>query len=226
MDKIKFNTEAYKLKFEDSKVGRETYLRIKKSLSLIGKGKKVLDVGCYDGYISNKIKDLGNVVIGMEISKEGVKLAKERGIDCFFGDVEGKFPFKDQEFDVVFAGEIIEHVFDTDLFLSEIKRVLKKDGFLVLTTPNIAAFNRRLKLFIGKNPDIDIGLVNYEGKGRSAGHIRYFTKKSLEKLLKRNGFYIQSFMVDCILVNGFRFDLLSKLFPSLGWSLIVKAKLN
>ncbi len=224
MNKKEFNTTVYNNKLDD--VNWETKMRIKIALELIGTKKKVLDVGCYEGYISEKIKELHNEVIGIEISKEAVKICNKRGIKCIEQDIEEKFPFKNNYFDCVFAGEIIEHVFDTDALLQEIKRVLKPNGALVLTTPNIAALTRRIRLLFGVNPDIEIGLILPDGKTKSAGHIRYFTIKTLEKLLNRNGFFIDKWKSDYITLKSLRLTKLAKIFPSLGFGLIVKAKLK
>ncbi|MDI6737835.1 MAG: class I SAM-dependent methyltransferase [Nanoarchaeota archaeon] len=225
MNKKEFNSKRYKEKF-DAKTDWETELRIKLSLELIGKNKKVLDIGCYEGYVSERIKQLGNKVFGIEISKDAVNLCKKRGIKCFEQDIEKKFPFSVNTFDVVFAGEIIEHVFDTDGLLQEIKRVLKPNGFIVLSTPNLAALTRRLRLLFGINPLIEIGLISPDGKEKSAGHIRYFTIKSLEELLNRNGFFMEVWNTDFIALHRLRLIKLGKLFPSLGFELIVKAKIN
>jgi methionine biosynthesis protein MetW len=223
MDKKAFNTQVYNRRFEDKTVEWETKWRIAQCLKLIGKNKKVLDIGCYDGFITEKIKNYGNEVTGIELSKEGAKICRSRGIECVEQDLESKFPFEDNSFDVVFGGEIIEHIFDTDKLLQEIKRILKPNGHIVLSTPNIAALTRRLRLLLGINPHIDIGLISPSGKV-SAGHIRYFTIKSMKELLKRNGLRVTSTKTDFILFNSLRLIKLGKLFPTLGWTFIVKAK--
>lgn len=220
--KTEFNTYVYDTKIDDIKAGKEAKIRINLALNLIGKNKKVLDIGCYEGYISEKIKNYGNEVVGLEISEIGAKLCNERGIKCFHQDIEAKLPFSDNSFDVVFGGEVIEHVFDTDSLLQEIKRILKPKGYVVLTTPNIASLPRRLRLLLGINPMIDIGLISPQGE-KSAGHIRYFTKKSLEQLLNRNGFFIDQWSTDFIIFNRLRLAKLGKLFPKLGYTLIIKA---
>jgi len=224
MNKKEFNSRVYNQKFE-KRIDKETRIRIKRVLKLIGKDKKVLDIACYDGFIAKKIKDQGNKVVGIEISKKAVKLCRRRGIKCIEQDIEKRLPFKKNSFDVVHAGEIIEHVFDTDKLLQEIKRVLKPKGFLILTTPNLGALTRRIKLLFGKNPLIEIGLISPTGE-KSAGHIRYFTIGSLRELLNRNGFYIEKFETDFILFKSLRLKTLGRLFKSLGWELITKIRIK
>ncbi|MFC1622625.1 methyltransferase domain-containing protein [Patescibacteria group bacterium] len=101
-------------------------------------------------------------------------------------------------FDIIISSEIIEHIYDTDFFLQEIFRILKPDGKLLITTPNVASFGRRIMLFLGLNPLIETSV----DQGNS-GHIRYFTFKSLKRLLNKNGFKIIKKHSDVINFNNF-----------------------
>lgn len=224
MKRKEFNSAKYTTRADDKSTDWEAAFRTKIALRMIGSGKKVLDIGCYDGYITAKIRAMGNDVTGCELSRVAVRLCRQRGLKCIEHDLEERFPFPSRSFDVIFAGEIIEHIYDTDGLLQECRRLLRPGGSLVLTTPNIAALTRRLKLLWGANPLIDIGLISPDGKEKSAGHIRYFTIKSLEQLLHRNGFRISTWRTDFISVHKLRFVLLGSIFPRLGWGLIVKAR--
>jgi len=222
--KKEFNTCKYNLKSDDATSNLDTQIRIQIVLEMLGKNKKILDIGCYDGYISEKIKEHGNDIVGIDISKEGARLCNERGIKCIEQDIEKKFPFPDNSFDAVFGGEIIEHVFDTDGLLQEIKRVLRSGGILVLTTPNVASLTKRIHFLFGNTPGIEIGLISPDGKDKGAGHIRHFTIKSLEKLLNRNEFFIEKWKTDFITLNRIKLITLGMMFPSFGYELIVKAQ--
>ena len=117
--------------------------------------KKSLDVGCADGSFSLKLKqDFGFDVYGIDISENAVKLANQNGIKAKVHNAENSFPFEKESFDLAFACEIIEHVYDTDFFLSELKRVLRKNGILILTTPNLASLVNRIKILFGKYPSV------------------------------------------------------------------------
>ena len=137
------------------------------------------------------------------------------------GNVEERFPFDDGMFDGVFAGEIIEHIFDIDGMLSEIGRVLKPAGVFVVTTPNLAAFGRRIMLLMNRNPHIEISYT-----GGAAGHIRYFIRQTLFDILNKHGFRVDVFCSDVVNFNAagsLRSYSLARWVPTFGKSLIVRA---
>ena len=217
-DKARFNERRYS---DEASYSSSDY-RLKNILRLIGTGHKVLDVGCYSGALGRLIADNGNDVYGVDLSETSVNLAIKKGIKAFKIDAENSLPFSTDLFDVVFVGEMIEHVYDTDRFLQEVKRVLRPDGYLILTTPNLASLGRRLLLILGKNPLVETSL-----KGNSAGHIRYFVNDSLFGLLKENNFATIDHMSDIINFDNkgkYGSVLLAKVFPTLGRTIIVKAK--
>lgn len=203
--------------------------RIKSMLSLVNrmnpKKANILDIGCHDGTFLSLVKNRNNNFFGLEASDWGVEKARKKGIEAnqyFFND-EAKLPYADNFFDVVAAGEIIEHIYDTDFFLSEIYRVLKPGGHLIISTPNIASLGRRLFLFFGLNPIIEVS----PNESESVGHIRYFTFKTLKDILEKHNFKIVSAQSDCVNFskNGkIKSALLAKLFPTLGASAIIYAK--
>ncbi len=106
-------------------------------------GQRVLDFGCYDGYIVRRMRSGAKIQgIGMDISHRAAALAKyagrRDGLDGLeFIVAEGaNLPFPDKSFDVIICSEILEHVPDLDRVLSEIGRVLVKGGRLYATMPN------------------------------------------------------------------------------------------
>lgn len=201
--------------------------RIKIILRLVGKSGVVLDLGCLDGTIGFELIKLGNKVYGIDASKKSVELACEKGIRAFVGDLESPLDLSyASSFDVVVAGEIIEHIYQVNNFLDEIYKVLKPTGYLVLSTPNLASLGRRLMLLLGINPHIEVTLrttPNYT----PGGHIRYFVKSTLFNLLNEHGFEIVEFTSDVINLNekgSLGMEYMAKLFPTFGRSLIVRAK--
>lgn len=190
----------------------------------MGQNKQILDIGCHDGTISRLIALNRNEVRGIDISETNVNSARKKGILAHKVDIEkDRLPFPKESFDVIVATEIIEHIYDTDKFLETIYSLLKKGGFLVLTTPNLATLGRRTMLLMGKNPLIE---VSCDKKTYNVGHIRYFIKTTLLELLGKHGFIIDIFRSDVVNFNnrGTLFSRrLARIFPTLGKTLIVKA---
>src|SRR3989304_6535235 len=212
-------------KYFDSRWFRDTGLegtRIRQILSLIGTGSKILDVGSYNGGITRRIKEQGNDVKAADASSAFADLDRELGIPFSQVDLERPLPYGDSEFDVVFAGEVIEHLADTDTFIREIGRVLKLGGRLVLTTPNVASLARRIMLLFGINPFFEASFT-FPGAG-VAGHLRYFTPSLLKSFLTSCKFRVEFLGTDSItLTPNYGRVFLATVFPTFGRSIIVVA---
>lgn len=198
-----------------------TEVRIERIVTLVGQGKDVLDIGCYDGRISEKLLANKNKVYGVDVSPVAINKAKKRGIVASVCNFESeKLPKSFPQFDVVVAGELIEHILDTDSFVQKAHSVLKKKGLFVITTPNLAGLGSRLSLLLGKLP----WMIENDVLPGKSGHIRYFTLDELRNLLERNRFMISEVTTDTVGVSaGISIPFLPRLFPRLGRSLIVKA---
>lgn len=102
------------------------------------KGRTVLDIACGEGYGSALLARQAAAVKGMDIDKSTIEQARKRytasNLSFEQAAVE-KIPAPDQQFDVVVSFETLEHTDRHQAMLSEIKRVLKKDGLLMLSTP-------------------------------------------------------------------------------------------
>ncbi|MEK7801706.1 MAG: methyltransferase domain-containing protein, partial [Pseudomonadota bacterium] len=102
-------------------------------------GGSILDIGCGGGTITNFLADTypNTRVSGCDISKSAISIAKKHAHKrTSFGVIaDGKFPYKDKFFDACICFDVLEHVPDPDLFLSETKRVLKKGGLIYFAVP-------------------------------------------------------------------------------------------
>lgn len=140
---------------------------------------KILDVGCGTGVNAKYFKEMGHDVFGIDISKVAIDNFVKTGFDGMQCDILKGIPKEDNSFDLVFASEVIEHVEDYEFFLSELRRVLKKDGLLVLSTINSAFWPFRILAVLGKT----LSEVQHPG------HIRFFSKRTLAKSIKDAGFH-------------------------------------
>jgi ubiquinone/menaquinone biosynthesis C-methylase UbiE len=103
---------------------------------------KLLDVGCGIGdltiFIANKLGI--KQIYGVDVDENALSQAKQKGIIVFNLDIsKEKFPFSDETFDLCTFLDVIEHLENPDNALKEIHRILKKEAFLLLTTPNVAS---------------------------------------------------------------------------------------
>lgn len=196
--------------------------RIEIILQMLGRDKKVLDLGCYNGHILRRMVEQGNRVTGVDASDKLIRKLNTKGYDVRLHNLENKLPFKTASYDAVFAGEIIEHLVDTELFLSEIHRVLRKNGLLILTTPNVASLDRRFMLLFNKNPFFEASL-SYPRNG--AGHLRFFNSTLLCSFLNAKGFEVVELRTEFVqFTNTLRSKLLGRLFPTAGYSLILNCR--
>ena len=218
--------------------------------NLLEKNKNavLLDCGCWDG--TDTIR-AGNIIgtknlYGIEVSREKAKEASKKGVKAKISDLNKKFQYNDNFFDVVVASHVIEHLVEVKLFVKEIYRVLKKNGYLVIGTPNLASWHNVFALLLGYQPfsgptikpdyESDLKTIRSLNKERlnkifsgdkssKLDHIKIMTTRALIGLLKDFKFKINN-------VNGFGYypmppviaKLLSKIDPYHSHYIVVKAR--
>lgn len=129
-------------------------------------------MGCGTGAITSKLNL--ERLYGVDNNKQLVNIARKKGLKTYFSDIE-ELPFKKEFFDVIISIDSIEHVESREKTMKEIKRVLKKNGKVVIFTP---AYD---------SPTWVLGekFANFI-TNRKSGHISPFTKESLNHYLKNN----------------------------------------
>lgn len=159
-----------------------------------------LDIGCYDG---SKTVLLANFVqaeriYGVDFLPTRLAQAQARGIEIKAVDLNADpLPFADAEFDFVFCGDVIEHLFSPDRLLEEVARILRPDGYALLTTPNLASWRNRLVLLFGWQPfGTEVSTRTRVGNPRvvqavPSGHIRVFVPRALRELSEMCGFWVE-----------------------------------
>ncbi len=175
--------------------------RSRELIKLIGKGKKIIDLGCRDGTLT-KYFTKGNEVFGVDIDQELLTKCRNRlGIRTKHYDLNSpKWPFKKNYYDVVVAGEILEHLFNPEEVLKKIKSLLNSSGMLIGSVPNSFHILDRIGFVFGKTPR---GYID-------PTHVNMFSVSSLRLLLSQ---HFSSVSIIPITVD--KFLALTKILPSL-----------
>jgi len=98
----------------------------------------ILDAGCGNGYIANKLHALGHTVTGIDQSKDGIKIAKQSYPDVEwynYSVYDDLTSISGDGFDVIVSSEVIEHLYNPKEFLLNMRKYLNDDGVIILTTP-------------------------------------------------------------------------------------------
>ena len=144
--------------------------RIPLLVAAVGRGHRVLDLGCRSGALTQHFLE-GNSVVGLDVDAAALEKAAALGIEPVQANVEQPLPFEDGSFDAVVAGELFEHLRFPDALVAEIGRVLRPGGVLAGSVPNAFRVQSRLRFLRGKPPEDD------------PTHLRMFSPAALRELL-------------------------------------------
>ncbi len=165
--------------------GKPGYLtREKWLLKSIGRGRRVLDLGCATGFLATQIKRRNNEVYGVEINAAAASRARAEGISVKQADLNEGIPFENSDFDVVLGGHIFEYVYDSRRLIEECARVLRPGGVLLITVHNLNSLQNRFRILAGGYLD-SLGAYPEDHGG---GQVRLWNLEKLRELLSIGAF--------------------------------------
>lgn len=152
-------------------------------VELIGREKRVLDVGCAGGDLGRMLKRRGCQVSGVELDPESAQaagLVLDKVVTGDIGELDLVHHFGEESFDVVVFGDVLEHLADPVGALKRIRPILSNSGAVVASIPNVAHGSVRLALLTGRWDYRPLGLLD-------STHLRFFTRGSVYDLLREAG---------------------------------------
>jgi len=150
-------------------------------------GKKVLDLGVVDHdsryesgnrWLHKDLKKVSKKIVGVDIDEKSVSELNKKGYDIKVADVEN-FDLG-EKFEVIVAGDIIEHLNNVGNFLTSVRKHMNSDSVFVITTPNCLSFSNWLELFLFDR----IKFINEE-------HTLWFDQNTLKKSLGNHGLRVE-----------------------------------
>jgi SAM-dependent methyltransferase len=205
--------------FEDFEVPDP--IRIDKAIRFIRgrfpsvKGLNILECGMARGGVADRLSKEGAHCQGIDINPRHIE-----GVQVLQRDLNDGYPALDRKFDVIFAGEVMEHLYDDTKFIKESKELLAPGGILVLTVPHLFFSVNRIRMFFGLLP-----LFAY-----APYHYHFYSIPILRELLESNGMKVSGLTSSHVLFSQRRnpigkvFEVLGDIMPSMGAHLIACAE--
>ena len=148
---------------------------------LLPPGGRVLDLGCASGGLLALLRPHAGHLAGLELSPSAAAAAAQIGDEVVHGALEDPdLPFAPDSFDVVVLADVLEHLPDPGAALRRAAGWARPDGWVLVSVPNIAHWKARLTIARGAFPWEQSGTFD-------AGHLRFFTRRTLEALLRDAG---------------------------------------
>lgn len=154
------------------------------------KGARLLDIGCNDGVYARKYCERFEIdfdnAYGVDYNEHKIKSLPRARFKQHDIDVLLSLPYENNYFDLIIMNQVLEHTKNISHIISDINRVLKKDGLFVVSVPNLAALHSRFLLLFGEMP--------FAIQGMDA-HVRGFTMKALKR-------YVEEYNFECLDFTG------------------------
>jgi SAM-dependent methyltransferase len=180
----------------------------RRSLSLLPKLNDegiLVDAGCGNGKLSYRAMSAAGLheVVGLELSSASARNAKSSQLRVIRADLNVAIPLSDESVDLVFAHHIFAHLTDHDTFVNEVFRVLKPNGYCIVSTENLSGWHNILALIAGfQDFSHNVSSVWYLGNPLSphyrrrtpsgfSPHYKIFTPRSLRDIFEAHGFQVE-----------------------------------
>jgi 2-polyprenyl-3-methyl-5-hydroxy-6-metoxy-1,4-benzoquinol methylase len=166
---------------KSSKYSSHFYVR-----QFVGTGEEVLDCGCGEGFFASELATQGNRVTGIDLLPEAkhqsaleqyISADLDRGLTDAFAALGRK------QFNKVLLMDVLEHLRHPELLLRDCRRVLKSNGQVLVSVPNVANITVRLMLLLGRFEYAQRGILDRT-------HLRFFTRRSARRLIEAGGYRV------------------------------------
>lgn len=168
-------------------------------LRQVGTGLKILDVGCGYGQNGAAMMKKNNIVFGVDLSPLAIEKAKKRLTCAVVADFSRPETIpeeiKGEKFDMVVFSDILEHVYNPLSLIRNARPLMKENAILLVSVPNIANWLNRLQLLLGSWEYTVSGIMDRT-------HIRFFTLKSIKRLIQTAGFDVTNVCATPYLLRG------------------------
>ena len=211
------------------------------------KPDSLIDIGCGDGSLLFRyLKNTPREFYGVEGAPPLKEQAEKRGLKVSSYDLNGRWPFEDGRFDVVFSSQVIEHVHNTRLFVEEAYRILKPGGVAIITSENLCSLLNCIALCLGYTPfslmqtcgrylGNPLGLhynetiseplpIDHPAFAGVSGHIRVLTVRQARELFALSGFEVKARSISILPLPDSLSRLLEKITPNRGHYLLVHGR--
>jgi glycosyltransferase involved in cell wall biosynthesis len=173
-----FADDGYELKL----MANSSHLKLINWLSGVSP-KRILDLGCSTGRLGESLRAHGHTVIGVDTQKlDGVSERLDGFVEA---DLNFGVPAEvGRDFDVIIGADVFEHVMEPEVLLRQLKDFLSPRGIIMASVPNVSHWYPRLRVVTGN--------FDYERRGVfDSGHLRFFTRKSFERMAGRAGLRVR-----------------------------------